>query len=284
MLFSIVLPTVNRAGMLRDAIDSVLTQTVEDYELIVVDDGSTPPASVPDDPRIVLVRRETNRGPASARNAGLDIATGRFVTFLDDDDWFTSDRLELALEGLERAPIALCWSRFDDETEGTNRMLEGDVADMILDHVTPTVGRTALLRELAEPFDERWQAVEDIEWWLRTARSGSVTTVPRVGYIVRRHDQTRTRNHLAARISESLLLFDVCADYFTEHRAGAAFRWKRIGLMALHLGDRRLARRAFAHSLAMRPTPATASHLARSVGRSTTRVALTPEHNGSPNR
>lgn len=88
---SIILPTYNRADTLMRAIGSVLNQTFGDWELIVVDDGSTdatPQLDFTIDPRIRLIRQK-NQGVAAARNTGLASAKGHFIAFLDsDDEWF----------------------------------------------------------------------------------------------------------------------------------------------------------------------------------------------------
>lgn len=94
--FSVVIPVFNRARVLPGAIDSVLAQSDQDFEIIVVDDGSAddPAAVVEDfaDPRIRIVRKE-NGGGGSARNRGIDLAQGRFIAFLDSDDVFLPHHL-----------------------------------------------------------------------------------------------------------------------------------------------------------------------------------------------
>ena len=271
-LFSVVVPTCNRPALLAEAIASVLAQTVDGFEIIVVDNGSDPPAAVADDPRLRLVRLPGIRGPAAARNAGVDAARGRHLAFLDDDDLFTPDRLAIALEGLARAPVALCWSRFADRPIGRNRDLEGNVADSILDGLTPSLGATAIRRDVAPRFDEHWDAVEDVEWWMRVAGSQAVTTVRRVGYLVRRHEGIRHRNSAAVRVAENMAFLEAEAAYFARHRAAAAFRWKRVGLLALRIGDRRTARSAFIRSLRLSPRPATVKHFVRAIGWSRSRA------------
>ncbi len=268
-LFSIILPTYDRPKYLREAIASVLGQTMTDFELLVVDDGSRVPVVVPEDPRITLVRLEVNKGPAVARNAGLDVAAGEYLTFLDDDDVFTPHRLELALPALDRCSIALCWAQFLDEEDGSGgRYLDGWVEDSILDASTPTLGCAVVRCDLAVRFDERWHAVEDLVWWLEMAGVAPVTTAPQYGYLVRRHEGPRNRNHLSARIEENLRFMEAFEPYFSAHRRSAAFRLKRIGLMARAVGDRSLARRAFLQSLGQQPELATAWHAFRtSVGR-----------------
>src|SRR5581483_4609036 len=95
-LFSVIIPVFNRAAHLKAALASVLAQTEQDFEVLVVDDGSTDnPAEVAQsfaDPRIRLIRQE-NRGGGPARNTGIDAARGRFVALLDSDDVFLPDHL-----------------------------------------------------------------------------------------------------------------------------------------------------------------------------------------------
>lgn len=94
---SVVIPTYNRAHTLGRALKSVLAQTFQDFEIVVVDDGSNDdPKSVCEsfgDPRIHYLRQD-NRGGGAARNAGIDAARGRFVAFLDSDDEFLPDHLK----------------------------------------------------------------------------------------------------------------------------------------------------------------------------------------------
>jgi glycosyltransferase involved in cell wall biosynthesis len=89
--FSVVIPVYNRASVFAMALQSVLDQSEQDFEIIVVDDGSQDdPKSTVDrysDSRIRFVRQD-NRGGGAARNTGIDLARGRFIAFLDSDDWF----------------------------------------------------------------------------------------------------------------------------------------------------------------------------------------------------
>ena len=96
---SVILPVFNGEKYIRKAIESVLNQSLADFELIIVDDGSTD--STPDiirgfdDERIRIISQQ-NSGPGAARNRGLEIARGEYVMFLDSDDWFLEDALKIA--------------------------------------------------------------------------------------------------------------------------------------------------------------------------------------------
>jgi Glycosyl transferase family 2 len=94
-LFSVIIPVYNRANLVGSALDSVLAQDFSDYELIVVDDGSTDQTAevigryAAEHPGRIISLRQSNGGPGAARNTGIAAARGRYVAFLDSDDlWF----------------------------------------------------------------------------------------------------------------------------------------------------------------------------------------------------
>src|SRR5215831_11307850 len=98
-LVSIIVPTYNRSETIRASIASVQRQTYQDWELIVVDDGSTDETAAlieGSDPRLVLIRQE-NQGVNAARNAAMLRARGRYISFLDSDDEWLPHHLELSV-------------------------------------------------------------------------------------------------------------------------------------------------------------------------------------------
>lgn len=110
-LFSIVLPTYNRARMARTAIETVLYQTCGDWECFVVDDGSTDGTQAmlrayAGDPRMRIVRAPANQGMNASRNRAIEQARGRYITFLDSDDLWLPERLASFQRLLERRPEA----------------------------------------------------------------------------------------------------------------------------------------------------------------------------------
>lgn len=102
---SVVIPTYDRAELLSRAVDSVLDQTYDDFELLVVDDGSTDDTEAVvtgyDDDRVRYLAHETNRGANPARNTGIEAADGEYVAFLDSDDEWRPRKLEAQLERLD---------------------------------------------------------------------------------------------------------------------------------------------------------------------------------------
>jgi glycosyltransferase involved in cell wall biosynthesis len=242
---------------------SVLAQSFGDFECLVVDDAGPEPPELPTDSRVRLVSRDRNGGPAAARNSGVAAATGRYVAFLDDDDLWLPHRLETAARAHERAPVAICWQSTlgADRHETGGRVLEGDVGDTILDGITPHLGATSIERAHIPAFDERYESVEDVDWWLRVARALPVTTIPSVGLLYRAHAEPRARTGPTSRVRCSELLLAEHAEWFAAHPQAKAFRLRRLGLAASSAGDRRLARRSFGAALRIRPEPRTIWHL-----------------------
>jgi glycosyltransferase involved in cell wall biosynthesis len=112
--FCVVVPTYNVARMCAAAVLSVLAQTEKDFELIVVDDGSTDEtpallARLPADPRLRLVRMERNSGQHACRNRAIRMARARFVTFLDSDDLYLPGRLKAFRRAAEASPATGFW-------------------------------------------------------------------------------------------------------------------------------------------------------------------------------
>jgi glycosyltransferase involved in cell wall biosynthesis len=276
-LFSVIITTYDRAEFLAQAVESVRRQTVDSWECIIVDDAGPRSAQATNDPRVRVVRRERNGGGGAARNTGVAEARGHFLTFLDDDDLFTPDRLEMAIEALDRAPVAICWTRFFDGPARAGRRLEGYVSGTLHEGLVPNVGATTVRRDAFLPFDENYRSAEDVEWWIRLVGAASVATVPRIGHLMRRHPGVRHRNGLAVRTRENVRLMELHRRYFLDYPRAAAFRWSRIGHLARTVGDHRLARMAFARSLRIRPQAAAGWHLVRSLRPSTGSVGLARE-------
>ena len=100
-MISVILPVYNGERYIKNAIESVLNQSLSDFELIIVNDGSTDDTlkiiSSFDDERIRLIN-QTNKGPGAARNSALEMACGDYIMFLDSDDWFCGDALQIAYD------------------------------------------------------------------------------------------------------------------------------------------------------------------------------------------
>jgi len=187
---SVVVPTYNRAGLLRRAIESVLAQTFTDYELIVVDDGSTDDTEEVlrefRDRRIRVLRSEVNQGVSCARNRGIAAARGEWVAFLDSDDEWLPQRLEVQMDQLARqspdqAAVGYCLCQVHECLTGKvsqpqDTLAEGDVFDDLLRDRRPKttsafIARHGALLDVGR-FDERIGIGEDIDLLLRLSQRG----------------------------------------------------------------------------------------------------------------
>lgn len=179
---SVVLPTYHRAGVLEDAIGSVLAQTHDDLELVVVDDGddeATPElvSSFADD-RLRYVRREGDSGVSSARNEGVRRTDGDLVAFVDSDDRWHPEKLRRQVAALREAGegcgVVYAPVTKDEGEPRTRDGASGDVSEAIRRLDVPTYTSTLLVRrsafESVGGFDERLECFEDWDLCLRLAR------------------------------------------------------------------------------------------------------------------
>jgi len=103
---SVIIPTYNRVNTIQRAINSVLKQTYKNFELIIVDDGSTDNTENvilrENDDRIVFLKHDTNKGGSAARNTGISHAKGKYIAFLDSDDEWCPEKLKKQVEALDK--------------------------------------------------------------------------------------------------------------------------------------------------------------------------------------
>lgn len=105
MQLSIIIPTRDRPQLLPRAVQSALSQTMTDLEVIVVDDASTQPVDLPTEPRLRVIRLSTPRGGAGARNVGTEAARGRWIAYLDDDDCLLPHMASVSLDAIALATL-----------------------------------------------------------------------------------------------------------------------------------------------------------------------------------
>lgn len=186
--FSVVMPCFNASQTARRALESCFRQTERAVEILVIDDASRDgthellvelAASAPADMPVRVYRMPVNGGPSKARNFGWDMATGRYVAFLDADDCWDADKLASLREHLERMPEALLLGH-------AHRQLGEACAEATPVVVRPMSRLQLLLRNIAQTscivvarkvtlrFDTTMRYTEDHDLWLRIARQGAV--------------------------------------------------------------------------------------------------------------
>lgn len=207
MLLSIILPTHNRATLLPRSINSVLAQTDQQWELIVVDDGSTDNTRAVvtgfADERIRYVHQE-NRQLNGARNTGVANARGTYTGFLDDDDEFLPEhlaRLRHAIEiGNGRHDIyrsGEIMRRGEKETPGVNYRNGEDILPQLWTHPTGMFGmliRTDILRD--HPFEEAHLLLDDFLWLNKVLPDLDVQQIEAHTAVVNLHPEQRSATYL----------------------------------------------------------------------------------------
>ncbi len=217
---SIVLATFNRLELLRSSVNSVLSQTFRDWELIIADDGSDEPTrrfleSLESPGRVRVLWLEHSGRPAVARNAALREARGEYIAFQDSDDLWLPRKLEIQVDSLRRNPEC-AWShtryRLVDLSGAPTAWARrtggwptpgGWILDQLIKGETvialPSVVASRRLLQEAGGFDERLNDTEDYELWLRLARRSEIDAVEELLTLVRRHGQ-----HFSAKPIEAL--------------------------------------------------------------------------------
>jgi glycosyltransferase involved in cell wall biosynthesis len=192
---SVILPTRNRAALLPRAVRSVLNQSYVSWELVVVDDGSedeTPTLmAAMSDPRVRTVRQRY-RGTSAARNAGLAVASGDYVTYLDDDNVMHPGWLRAVVWAFEHDPeadvaigsrIVDDWPRLagPDSRPGPKLLLPFFDRDLLARGNCADIGTVAHRHGLAEAyFDEELSTVEDWDFIFRLTRDRDPCLVPAI--------------------------------------------------------------------------------------------------------
>lgn len=208
---SVVMAVFNGEKYLREAVDSILSQTFTNFEFIIVDDGSTD--STKDildiysscDSRFVIISRE-NRGLSASLNEGIAVARGHWIARMDADDISLPERFERQIEHLEKTGADICgsWVKYF-----------GDIDNQILMHASsddaiktellfccafahPTVlMRADKIKLLSQPYSELMIAAEDYELWVRLACAGwRMTNIPKVLLLYRIHKSQTSNNKL----------------------------------------------------------------------------------------
>lgn len=271
---SVVIPAFNAAWCVRKAVDSVLAQGYQDYELLVIDDGST------DDTAVELatygnaarVVRQANGGLSSARNAGIRASRGEFIAFLDADDWWLPGKLarQVALmqtrptvgfvstaarvedmdgQLLNVWPCSACMGPFLPRLFGAN----GDVAGS----GSAVMVRRQLFDRVGN-FDESLHSLEDVDMWMRLAAVADYACIDEPLAVILKRADSMSRNlevmrDASLRVMKKnrhLLPADLQGAYWRRCLAGihgdyAKWRYRQ--------GQRRAALREIAHMLALSP-------------------------------
>jgi glycosyltransferase involved in cell wall biosynthesis len=232
---TIVIPTHDRPLLLERAVRSALAQTVEDIQVVVVDDGSAEPVRLGiKDPRLLVVRNPRSLGASAARNAGLRVAEGQWVTFTDDDDELLPGMVQASLEAAERStlprPVAVLSAH--EVVDGDGRVVETRLPTTVARQAPPyreapddgfaqdanTLFAPAGVLRAMGGWDEAIRGWEMDDLLIRLVRRCSVQGVPEVTYRRFRHEGARRSDQAADMVDGGRVVLSRHRDVYQAHR------------------------------------------------------------------
>lgn len=246
---SVIMPAYNAEKFIEEAVRSVMAQTYENWELIIIDDCSKDrtaeiaEALSKEDKRIVFLRNENNMGVAKTRNRGLERASGDYAALLDSDDIWLSEKLEKQLEKLEAtgAELSYCSYGMVDENGIKNRgdFIVPEEVDLeySLSRMAISCSTAVFAKKIAENYRfENKYYHEDLVFWLSMLRDGIKTCGnTEVLAFYRVMDGTRASNKFKSafhrwEIYRGFMKFSVLksAVYFIKYAAKGFAKYKKL--------------------------------------------------------
>jgi glycosyltransferase involved in cell wall biosynthesis len=267
---SVVIPTFDRRPFVLEAIRSVLEQTVDDLEVVVVDDGSTDgtleAVEGVADPRVRCVRKE-HSGIAATRNRGLAESRGRFVAFLDSDDLWVPEKLEKQLPLLE-GENGFVYARYRSVRDGETLRSKpvggpsGRIFLSLINRIFVQTSTAVVKREVIDAvggFDASLRYADEYDFFLRLAERTRAGFVDEDLVIYRIHGGNESRNR-ERRVSENLEVYRrlfARSDLTRRARKAASIRVARyavqLGRLRFEAGDVDGAARCFREAVEARP-------------------------------
>ncbi len=193
-LVSVIIPTYNRPMLLQRSLQSVLSQSYSNIEVLVIDDASTLDYSDVfkefEDTRIQYVRHRQNTGQAASRNTGIRLAQGAYIAFNDDDDVWDNEKLEKQMHRMQSSEgnVGLVFSKYKkilkDGSEKEVLPVNQDISQchrLLLEYCfigTPTVLMKKECIEKSGAFDENLPCLEDWDLWIRVSKYYSFEYIP----------------------------------------------------------------------------------------------------------
>lgn len=269
----VIMPTYNGMPYLEQAVKSVLAQTHQDLKLYVIDDGSNDKRASEKyikslkDPRITFLKKD-NGGPSSARNFGVSLSKSPFVAFIDSDDLWLPDKLELQLNLFKKNPdlglvygLSLLINDKGHHAGSVDFQKRGHLfryllkGNMISGSASMVLTRRAVLENIGLFKESFWNG-EDWEMWLRISQYYEIDYVPKYLIAVRVHDNNAQNNNLKMASELEKLVPAMINQYklgiFNRGRL-AGRRYKEACFRYFNNGERDAARRTFLKALVYNP-------------------------------
>ncbi len=211
LLFSIVIPTYNRAGFILDTLDSIFTQTYQNYEIIIVDNCSTDETikilqPLADAGKIRLIQHEKNYERARSRNTGMDAATGDYLTLLDSDDFMYPENLADAAAFAAQNPEVKCFQNLYELIDKNKKVLRKYPFPLLDDPIKAIVGGNFMScignfihRDIYAKFRfdtfKDLTGAEDWDFWLRVIGDFGAGRIEKVNSGILHHDSRTVQSN-----------------------------------------------------------------------------------------
>lgn len=228
---TVIIPCFNDGKYIDDAIQSIIHQTYKDWELIVVDDGSTDTYTIEkinklDYPKTKVLRKE-NGGVSTARNFGIKRSKSEYILLLDADDLFENTFMEKAVDILDsdkKIGVVSCYERFFYEDDFNNTILiwepkGGGVENFLLESnaSSSSLIRYQCWRDVGG-FDEKLPSHEDWDFWIRvTSKGWMVYTMPEILFHYRRSKKSKYKQNVHRKPEFVKRIVENNADVYKEH-------------------------------------------------------------------
>ncbi|MFH1744859.1 MAG: glycosyltransferase family 2 protein [bacterium] len=244
---SVIIPTYNRPDLLPKAVQSVLNQTYQDFEIIVVDDGQEKSAENIirqfSNKRIRYIKHKERRGGSAARNTGIKNSQGKYIAFLDDDDEWVAEKLEIQTKQFEKTSddVGFCFSAVKNiygDKEQISFVPEGvgDYFEMALKKMKGFLTVTLIIKRnvfgKVGLFDEKFPSHQEPDLMIRVSKNfkGLGINKPLVS-INMSDDHERIGSSLARRISGRKMILEKYFDDFRKRPQILAQHYFWLGLM-----------------------------------------------------
>jgi len=243
---SVIIPAYNAEKYIGEAINSVLSQMYTDFEVIVIDDGSTDEtqARVKEFGELVSYYYKQNNGPASARNFGVKKAKGEFIAFLDADDLWEPEKLEKQLNFLNRHPeiVLVCSAIYSFGTRSKTYYLlstkthQGNLFRSLFlksfIHTSSVIIKKKAIIEDVGGFKEEYRWGEDYDLWLRIAKRFPIAYLGEPLVRIRSHEQNISK----AKISLRQNAIKIIKEYYDPRYISKSDYHKRLSELTIYLG------------------------------------------------
>lgn len=266
---SVIIPTYNRSELLYSAITSVLNQTFQDFEIIVVDDcsGDNTPEIVSklNNKRIKYIRNEINKGEAEARNTGIMNSDSEYIAFLDDDDEWLPEKLTLQVDLLKNSPtrVGVVYSGYVEVDLTSQKILKkrrpskkGDIYKFLLIKNYVGVPSTVMIRRICFEriglFDKMIPYPTDYDLWIRISKEFYFEYIekPLVKYHIHKNNISANAK---TRIRGIELMLERYSNIFSSNRKAYSQYHIRLGVLYCCSENTKKGRKCFLSAMRIYP-------------------------------